>query len=194
MTRIPRLVSNEKLSITVRSVCHIPKDRAAHQEPTPSDATVHISHKTRKEQGLPVPQIRMAQDISCRFSSGRPICPVQPKVAKSGVRLRVILRSPDLPCESLSGFGVARAVNVVCEGAASWTSQPPHVMSESRDGPDVTGSPRQPGHRTPARRSTQTRCSALCLRRIAYHHPATRTPRKPRAHPQRRNLSQRCSR
>ena len=35
---------------TVRSVCRIPKERAAHQEPTPSEATVHSSHKTPKEQ------------------------------------------------------------------------------------------------------------------------------------------------
>jgi hypothetical protein len=34
----------------VRSVCSIPKERAAHQKPDPSDATVHSSHKTRKEQ------------------------------------------------------------------------------------------------------------------------------------------------
>lgn len=39
-----------------------------------------------------------------RQGPGR-LCPVQPKVARSGLRLRVILRSPDLPCESLPGFG-----------------------------------------------------------------------------------------
>jgi len=30
-----------------------------------------------------------------------------PKVARSGLRLRVVLRSPELPCESLPGFGRA---------------------------------------------------------------------------------------
>lgn len=35
-------------------------------------------------------------------------CPAQPEVAKSGLRLRVILRSSDLPCESLLGLGAGR--------------------------------------------------------------------------------------
>src|SRR6185312_11565169 len=36
-------------------------------------------------------------------------CPVQPKVAKSRVRLQVISRGPDLGGESLPGAGTARA-------------------------------------------------------------------------------------
>jgi len=35
---------------------------------------------------------------------------VQAKVAKSRIRLRVILRGPDLSCESLQGFGCPTAV------------------------------------------------------------------------------------
>src|SRR5579871_4231839 len=45
-------------------------------------------------------------------------CPVQAKVAKSRIRLRVTLRSPDLGCESLPGFGFLVAKNVLYVGAA----------------------------------------------------------------------------
>ena len=38
--------------------------------------------------------------------------------------LRLILRSPDLPCESLPGFGAARAENVVRDGAGSGAPDP----------------------------------------------------------------------
>jgi len=38
----------------------------------------------------------------------RPWCPVQAKIAKSRIRLRVILRRPDLGCESLPGLAVRR--------------------------------------------------------------------------------------
>jgi hypothetical protein len=45
-------------------------------------------------------------------------CLVQVKVAMSRVRLRVILRSPDLGCVSLPGLGRLAANNVACDGAA----------------------------------------------------------------------------
>jgi hypothetical protein len=44
-------------------------------------------------------------------------CPVQVKAAKSRLRLRAILRSPDLPCVSLRGIQCLSADNVVRDGA-----------------------------------------------------------------------------
>jgi hypothetical protein len=40
-------------------------------------------------------------------------CPVRAKVARFGLWLRMILRDPDLGCESLPGFGRRAAKNVV---------------------------------------------------------------------------------
>jgi hypothetical protein len=54
---------------------------------------------------LPEPGRSSLSGLSrCGGRRHRP-CPVQPKVARSGLRLRVILRSPELPCESLPGPG-----------------------------------------------------------------------------------------
>jgi hypothetical protein len=61
-------------------------------------------------------------------------CPVQPKVASSGLRLRVILRSPELPCESLAGSGRAGGMSCVTALAAR--------VASSRSGTQP-GSPRQ---------------------------------------------------
>jgi hypothetical protein len=49
------------------AACRIRKERAAHQEPTPSDATVHSSHKTRREQGAPTGPIYLARDTRRGF-------------------------------------------------------------------------------------------------------------------------------
>jgi hypothetical protein len=54
---------------------------------------------------------------ACHGRRHRP-CPVQPKVARSGLRLRVILRSPELPCETLPGLGRAGGMSCVTTLAA----------------------------------------------------------------------------
>jgi hypothetical protein len=47
-------------------------------------------------------------------------CPVQAKIAKSRIRLRVILRSPDLGCESLPGSGCPAAATSPAGRTAQW--------------------------------------------------------------------------
>ena len=70
---------------------------------------------------------RIVRSRSRPTSAGRqsagsgPRCdyPVQPKIARSGLRLRLVLRSPDLRCESLPGSGRVWSENVVRDGAGS---------------------------------------------------------------------------
>src|SRR5258708_633894 len=69
----------------------------------------------RRSPDYPAATGRGTRKADRRLRDGRPCSHpgLQPKVAMSRLRLRVILRSPDLPCESLPGLG-ARGRRVSC--------------------------------------------------------------------------------
>jgi hypothetical protein len=69
----------------------IPKSRSEQSTRRPSEATFRIAG-----QSLDHPKRSRGQDRCC---------PVLPKVANVKLRLRVILRGSELPCESLPGIG-----------------------------------------------------------------------------------------
>src|SRR6266568_6024588 len=68
--------------------------------------------------GVEVEYVDLGPGAGAAWQVTHRVCPVQPKVASSGLRLRVILRSPELPCESLAGSGRAGGMSCVTALAA----------------------------------------------------------------------------